>query len=77
MRDVHVSNPKYVAPRPTAWLWKLVLVIIVVTGGFVALMARDLPDPSAKAAIRKLIAFALVAVGVCAISATSGRWMHR
>jgi hypothetical protein len=77
MRDPNISNPKYVAPRPTAWLWKLVLVIVVVTGAVVSLLARDLPDPSAKAAIHKLVAFALVAVGVCVISATSGRWMHR
>jgi hypothetical protein len=77
MADVDPPTPRYDAPRPTAWLWKLALVIVAVIGGFIALIARRLPDPAAEGTIRRLVAFALVAVGVCAISATAQRWINR
>ena len=59
------------------WLWKLAVVIALVAGGFVALLARDLPDPASATDIRKVVAVALVAIGVCVISATSGLWLKR
>lgn len=77
MTETHHSNPRYRAPRPTAWLWKTAVAIIVVAGGFIAMMARDLPDPSAQTAIRKVVAVAMVAVGICVIAATAGRWISR
>lgn len=52
-------------------------MIVAVIGGFIALIARRLPDPAAEGTIRRLVAFALVAVGVCAISATAQRWINR
>ena len=69
--------PKYLPPRPTAWLWKLSLAIIVVAGAFIFILSQKLPDQNATANIRRIIAFTLVAVGICAISATAGRWIKR
>lgn len=69
------NRPLPVTHHRTSWLWKLAFVFALVAGGIIALIARNLPDPAAAADIRKVIAAALVAIGVCAISATSHLWI--
>lgn len=64
-------------PHGAAWLWKLAVVILLAGSGFIALIARDLPDPSAMYTIRKVIALMALLAGVCAIAATSHLWLKR
>jgi hypothetical protein len=71
------SNPRYHAPKPTAWLWKVAGAIVVAAGAIIFVISRDMANPMSMYLIRRVIALTLIAVGVCAIAATAGRWTSR
>jgi len=64
-------------PSPTRWLWWLALIIAVVASGVVYSLQRDIGDPDAQQNASTVILFAVVAIGLCIISATSHWWVHR
>ena len=67
----------YSAPRPTAWLWSTAGVIIIIAAGLILMLRKELPDPEVRGKINRVIAAASLGVGLCVISALSGRWVRR
>lgn len=64
-------------PNPTLWLWWLALIIAAVAAGVVYSLQSDVGDPQAQQNASAVILFAVVAIGLCIISATSHWWVHR
>lgn len=62
---------------PTGWLWWWALAIAIVGTFFVLMLRQQLPDPDVMPRIRLTVMVTLVAVGICAISATAHWWTHR
>ena len=64
-------------PHPSAWLWWLALVIASVAAIAVATLHLDRTILDASIMTRKIIMAAVIAIGICIISATSHWWVHR
>jgi len=61
-------------PNGTRWLWWTALLIGVVAAVSVYLVRRDIESQSTG---NMIILIAVVAIGICVISATSQWWVRR
>ncbi len=63
--------------HPTAWLWWLSLFIAAAAAAIVYGLSQDVGNINADTEIRRVIMGAIIAIGICIISATSHWWVHR
>lgn len=64
-------------PNPTRWLWWLALLIGLAAYGIVYGLKQDVGNLKAQQNIHAVVMFAVVAIGLCIISATSHWWLRR
>jgi hypothetical protein len=65
------------SPKPTRWLWWMAVVITIAAAVMVYFINRDTGNIDSREQIQRVIMFAVVAVGICVISATSQWWIKR
>jgi len=64
-------------PNHTGWLWWLALFIALIAGVAVYFIEQDPGYIDAAEMVNKVIMFAVIAIGICIISATSHWWLRR
>ncbi|HMP88872.1 MAG TPA: hypothetical protein PJ991_01660 [Kiritimatiellia bacterium] len=64
-------------PSHTSWLWWLATIIGMAAGGIIYYIKQDTGYINSRQTINTVVLFAVVAIGLCIISATAHWWIRR